>query len=755
MKFRSAVLLWLALVELLVFNSAEFFFRRPFYEWWDSAANALSVDRAKHFSQVYGAYSRWGFCHPGPALFYLQALGEWLFYDLLHVSPAPYNAQTLIYTLFATGLFVAILRTFTHWMPPRAWRLFLPAAIVLSVLHFIAMGRLTTYDILLGPMTLAGLWPVHVVVLPFACLLVAGASVSAGRARDLPLLLFCGGFLLHLHISEPLLVVPIISLSYLGLLLSTPPPTPGATGLRRWTGTLGALWRTHWGVHLAGCVIIALTALPVLIDLRKGADSNLALILDHMHNYRGEHKSLVRSFLYFLQYGAYTPFIPYTADHLDDMQFGHFDFGSATAYLRAHALAYALWLGGAALLAGAAWRRPAGPGDTRAGQPGSRRFFARLGGLLATAIALTLYWGTIQDGRMYYYNAWFNFGIYGALGLAALAAACLLIVRDRPAAGPAWWPQVAAWGTALAVCVVLAGPLRVRAANPETNEAMHAGVLRAIAVYAPPDKRGITKILRFGSWYWDGAIAVALQLQREGNRFIVPDQWGIVFGQGNTWKASLRAPSPPPAERWFIDAEPVIDPSLPSVSFPILHNVSKLSEMITVSADLPVLDPAGDDRTSCILFRKGGNSLEFMVGGWAGEELWGRWTDSSVCALSFRPAPCGDEGVGLTLDAAPFVMPRNGLPRQRVQLFFNGQPLGGEQTLTGTDGPLTVHVPASMWNEAANAPEPRVILEMRFPDATSPHEVDPGNPDLRVLALHFAALRVAPWNATAKTVPLR
>lgn len=751
MTLRSTAILWLTLLLLLVANSADFFFHRPFYEWWDSAANALSVDRAKHFAQLYGAYSRWNFCHPGPALFYLQAWGEWLFYDLLHLSPAPFNAQTLFYLCLSTGLFVVILRRFTHWLPPRAWQLFLPVAIALSALHFIAMGRLTSYDVILGPTALAGVWPVHVVVLPFVCMLIAGASVAAGRGRDLPLLFLCGGFLLHLHVSEPLMVVPLVTLSWLGLVLATTPLAGQTNGPRRWFGKVAATWRNHRRAHLLACVIMAVTALPVLIDVSKGADSNLALILQHMRLYQGEHKSFVRSLLYFLQYGAYTPFIPYTADHLDDMQFGHFDHASAMAYLRAHALTYALWLGGLALLVGAVWRRPSETSEPAEDAPVSGRFFARLCGLLATAIGLSLYWGTIQDGRMYYYNAWFNFGIYGALGLGVAAAAALFFMRTWPAARAlSRWPAIIAWTAAIAVCASLAGPLRIRAADPEVNAAMHAGIMRVMAAYAPPEKRATVKILRFGSWYWDGAIAVALQLQRDGNRFIVPEQWGIVFGPRNTWKVYERERPRPAAERWFIDTEPVQDPQLAAVRFPILHNVCKTPVTITVSGDLAVLDPAGSAGVSRILFRKGGNSLEFMVAGWADEELWGRWTQTSTSVLAFRPAPCGDgDDVQLTLDAVPFVLPQHGLPHQRLQLLFNGQQVGEERDISGAEGPVTVRIPARMWNEAARSSDPKVVLEMKMPDATAPHRLDPANPDLRVLGMHFAEVRVAPWDETA------
>lgn len=757
MTRRAACLLWLTLVALLVANSADFFFHRPFYEWWDSAANALSIERAKHFQQLYGAYSRWGFCHPGPVLFYLQALGGWLFYDTLHLAPAPFNAQTLFHLCVMTALLVVILRVFTRWLPRRTWPWFLPAAVALAALHFSAMGRLPSYDVLLGPTALAGMWPQHAVVLPFAGMLVAGASVAAGRGRDLLLLTLCAGFLLHQHVSEPLMVVPLVGLSWLGLVQSSPTAAGDERGLRRWVGKVRSTWLRHRRAHLLAGVVIVVTALPVLIDVCKGANSNLAHILDHIRNYRGERKGWSRSLLYFLQYGAYTPYRPYSLSNVfNAMEFGHYDAAGAIDYLRTHALAYALWLGGLTVLGTAALQRPAdaaaeGEQSGMEGkQPGNRRFFASLWVLIVTAFILSLYWGTIQDGRMYYYNAWFNFGLYGALGLGALAATLSLADRVRPGPFASRWPRFAAWAAALAVCVSLAGPLRIHDAEPEANAAMHAGILRIIAAYGSPEKRDTTKILRFGTWCWDGVIALALQLQRDGYQYVVPDQWGFIFDERKTWSVYERQTAHPPAERWFIDAVPVSDPSLKMVSFSILHNVCKTPETLAATSELPVLDPTGATGATGIAFRIGGNSLGSLVGGWAGEELWGRWTETTTSVLGFRPAPCGAEGVELTLDVEPFVMPQKGLERQRLRVLFNGQPLGEEQEVTRGTGPLILHVPAERWNDAANASGPGAVLEMQLPDAAAPHELDPSNADRRVLALHFAALKVAPWRFLSK-----
>src|SRR5208337_1374894 len=53
-------------------------FRRPIYEWADFAANSIQIQNAKHFRELLGNYSRWGFHHPGPVFFYVFAAGELL-----------------------------------------------------------------------------------------------------------------------------------------------------------------------------------------------------------------------------------------------------------------------------------------------------------------------------------------------------------------------------------------------------------------------------------------------------------------------------------------------------------------------------------------------------------------------------------------------------------------------------------------------------------------------------------------------------
>ena len=219
MRRLSAFLLALGIIGLLAWNSGGFFFQRPYYEYWDSAANSLFVQQAKHFQLLYGPYSRYLFNHPGPAFFYVYAFGEWLFYDALHLVPSPVQGQLLANLCVVTGFYVTALSIFAHWLPRGARWAFLCAALAFGIVHFSLMKNLPSYEVLDGPSAFLSVWPIHPMILPFICLLAAGASVGAGRGRHLPVLILAGGFLM-VHVTQPLFVGPTGLCAYIGLVVS-------------------------------------------------------------------------------------------------------------------------------------------------------------------------------------------------------------------------------------------------------------------------------------------------------------------------------------------------------------------------------------------------------------------------------------------------------------------------------------------------------------------------------------------------------
>ena len=84
-----------------------FLFTTRLYEQGDAGANSILIEQAKHFTLLVGNYSRERFNHPGPAFMYVQAFGEYLFQNALHVVPTAWNAHMLAVFALDSG-FVAL-----------------------------------------------------------------------------------------------------------------------------------------------------------------------------------------------------------------------------------------------------------------------------------------------------------------------------------------------------------------------------------------------------------------------------------------------------------------------------------------------------------------------------------------------------------------------------------------------------------------------------------------------------------------------
>ena len=95
-------------------------FSKPIAENADFAANSLATIEAKHFTLLFGNYSRQGFRHPGPADFYVQAAGESLFRDVLRIVPAPWNGQLLAILILNAALLAGVVTIFRSWLPSWA-----------------------------------------------------------------------------------------------------------------------------------------------------------------------------------------------------------------------------------------------------------------------------------------------------------------------------------------------------------------------------------------------------------------------------------------------------------------------------------------------------------------------------------------------------------------------------------------------------------------------------------------------------------
>ncbi|HTX27136.1 MAG TPA: hypothetical protein VME19_08980 [Streptosporangiaceae bacterium] len=221
-----------------------FLFTTRLYEQGDSGADSILIEQAKHFTLLIGSYSREGFNHPGPAYLYVQALGEYLFLNALHVVPTAWNAHVLsVFALDSAflALAVGIVYGWTRSLAGAA------ACFAVFVGFAVAYPPIVNSD-----------WMPYVYVPTYVVFLLAAGSVTAGRVPDLWIMALSGWFLIHGHACF-LLFVPVITLT---VLLVT------AAGHRRAIrGSLRSFFARQRKAWVPAAVISAVFAFPIVLNL--------------------------------------------------------------------------------------------------------------------------------------------------------------------------------------------------------------------------------------------------------------------------------------------------------------------------------------------------------------------------------------------------------------------------------------------------------------------------------------------------------
>jgi hypothetical protein len=241
-----------AVAALLLIRSA-FLFSTRLYETADEAANSILVMQAQHFTLLHGNYSRTGFFHPGPAYLYVMAAGQWLFHDLTHLVPTPWNGQLLAILLLNSAL-VATVATIVYGWARSVWAaITVPALIIcLAAAVDVGMPALVNRDVL------AANWMPDMYVPVFLAFLVAAASVAAGRTQHLWLLAGTGWLLIHGH-AEFLFFVPLI-VAATALAALWPTRRAPLAAVRRFA-------RGRWRHYAPALLVSALFATPIVVGL--------------------------------------------------------------------------------------------------------------------------------------------------------------------------------------------------------------------------------------------------------------------------------------------------------------------------------------------------------------------------------------------------------------------------------------------------------------------------------------------------------
>lgn len=406
------------LAAVLLVNTA--LFTAPIFEDSDFALNSLQIREAKAFHELLGNYSRWQFHHPGPAVFYLMAFGEWLFYDATRLVPAPMNAQILTIILFNTILIFATVHVFQPHSPSPA---FVPLALAAVALVVATINHDQTAS---APVSV---WMPHVALFPFLFFLAVCASVATGEIRRLPLLAGAGMLLVHLHVAQCLFVAMLGGAACF-------------SGFRR----RGAVpWRPP---AIVAAVVACMFLAPILLEIALYEPDNLDHLLAYSRQHPGAQKSLGEAIWYFGSFLVYLP-APDTAKP-----------GVASlwaSFARPYVILYWLAFAGLATLL---WRRKG-----KALSP-----FLRLAAFAcAAASALFLFWGTRIAGDLYNFNGYFIYSVQLMLWL--VLAAVLAQTLPKHAA-------LATWAAALVLLAACSPRFKIMYSGLPSLPAIAAGIPR-------------------------------------------------------------------------------------------------------------------------------------------------------------------------------------------------------------------------------------------------------------------------------------
>src|SRR3984893_10106637 len=181
-----------------------FLFTTRLYEQGDAGANSIVIEQSKHFTLLVGNYSRERFHHPGPAYMYVQAFGDYLFQNALHVVPTAWNAHMLaVFALNSMFVTLAVGVVYGWTRPLRG------AAACFAVFTGFAIAY---------PPIVNSDWMPYMYVLAYMVFVLAAGSVAAGRAQDAWIFALTGWFLIHGHACF-LLFVPVLTVAVLAAVL--------------------------------------------------------------------------------------------------------------------------------------------------------------------------------------------------------------------------------------------------------------------------------------------------------------------------------------------------------------------------------------------------------------------------------------------------------------------------------------------------------------------------------------------------------
>ena len=516
-----AIAIWLAMSAGAITSLDTLLFREVVYETQDAAANSLQIRRAKRFEEFEGNYSRWGFHHPGPAFFYLYALGEVGFYDATGMTASPHAAHVLTNILFQCACYACGIDTLAR-RSRRRW--FLPLALLIWILHFSTIRFAN-----LG--TVVHVWPPHILGGPLFLFLVTLADFASGSSKVTPLVLILGGILVHSHVGQTLLVVPLFLMA-------------AVSYCRARRDVRDAKRESPSGVpeelrhFLCAGAVLLLFLTPMAIEFLSRPDNNFVRYWNTRptattpRTWKTATAYLGTFFLYDQHVGdneyldAQRAELIWRRTCIGLALLGAATFGVVYYRLRSESVALTIT-------------------DHAVAESRDQQFWRRLLLLVLAASALTLCWARFQPGRLYYFNTYYA-GSLVLIVLYLMLYGCLPKVCNYPPRDR--WEICLTFGAILLCGSVGFAPHTWQRDYtwPPVGSDHHfehsigpevAGILARNS----PNERPI--VVRFPIWKWDEATSLVLELDRRGVVALVDSSWESTFGRTRVWKAD-KFPTP-------------------------------------------------------------------------------------------------------------------------------------------------------------------------------------------------------------------
>jgi hypothetical protein len=469
--------------------------RPPVVLYGDQALMDLAARRASYLDQLVGPYSRAGFHHPGPAVFYVLAP----FVRLLGSSGSGLYLGAIFVNLAALTASVALV---WHRAGPKSalW-----AAVSTNL-----------FCLCLGIGTLREPWNPYLIVAPMVLFVVLWASAMTGSGGSGIWTLVVGSYEIQTHIATTAVVAVMSTVLVVSFLTKRRGRFPGRRVPRR----VG-----HW----VGLIALGLIWLPPAVELTRDRPNNLQLLWTFFSSSHPQ-----------APWGAA---LRVSADALTILPFGYHDY-----VLTAHRSAIEL-IAAAALVAAAA---VVALRYGRRRQTPMAEYLLIAAGIGAILGPLSL---TRSDGPVYlYFAVWLSFvplAVFMASGLALLAPAAP--TRSVPAGRRSPWrrPNLAVAAAVLAGGLAGATVVSDLALSP-LNRTIGSGPWPLADATSPQARhlaaqdtavlfRAADRVLRPGdSWagvtigsesVWPYAAGLVLELDQDGVQTTVsPASWQLYFG---------------------------------------------------------------------------------------------------------------------------------------------------------------------------------------------------------------------------------